>query len=71
VRFPTLSLEQIYAVLLYYHQHKTTMDHYLAAWLDHGRRLWQEQAQNPTPAMLRLRKIRTEREAQRAQPESA
>jgi uncharacterized protein (DUF433 family) len=68
-RFPTLSLEEIYATLLYYLRNKAAMDQYLAAWLEHGRRMWQAQAQNPTPDMLRLRKLRAEREAHRAQPE--
>jgi uncharacterized protein (DUF433 family) len=73
-RFPTLSLEQIYATLLYYHQHKAAMDQYLADWLEHGRRMWQAQAQHPTPDRLRLQKFRAERDAERvqaAQPELA
>lgn len=67
-RFPTLSLEQIYATLLFYHQNKAAMDQYLAAWLAHGQRSWQVQAQNPTPDMLRLRQLRAEREALHHQP---
>jgi uncharacterized protein (DUF433 family) len=67
-RFPTLRLEQIYAALLYYHQNKTAMDQYLAAWLAHGRGMWQAQAANPTPDRLRLRRLRTERELTFAQP---
>ena len=61
LRFPTLSLEQIYATLLYYVRNKTTLDQYLTNWLDHSQRMWQAQAQNPTPAMLRLRQLRAER----------
>lgn len=63
-RFPTLTLEEIYATLLYYVRNKTEIDRYLAANLEHTHQLWLEQQANPTPSMLRLRKIRAEREAQ-------
>jgi uncharacterized protein (DUF433 family) len=71
VRFPTLTLEEIYATLLYYVRNKAAMDQYLADWLEHGRRMWQAPAENLTPVMVRLRQLRTEREAQRTQPEPA
>ena len=63
-RFPTLNLEKIYATLLYYERNKQAMDDYLAAWLAHGEQMRQEQAANPTPDMLRLRKIRTQQDKQ-------
>jgi uncharacterized protein (DUF433 family) len=64
-RFPTLTLEQIYATILYYLQNKEQVEKYIADWLEFGERMRQQQAQNPTPTMLRLRKIRAEREAER------
>lgn len=66
-RFPTLTLEQIYATLLYYVRNKAAMDQYLAKWLAHGRQMRQVQAAQPTPAMLRLRQLRAEREKQHRQ----
>jgi hypothetical protein len=39
------------------------MDTYLSAWLEHGRRMREEQARNPTPAMLKLRRIKAELKA--------
>jgi uncharacterized protein (DUF433 family) len=66
-RFPTLSLEQIYAALLYYHQNQAALDEYLAAWLEHGRRMWQAQVQHPTPDRVRLRRLHAEREAKQLQ----
>jgi uncharacterized protein (DUF433 family) len=66
-RFPTLNLEKIYAALLYYHRNQEEMDRYLAEWIEHGERMWREQQQNPTPGMLRLRRLRAEREAQAQQ----
>jgi uncharacterized protein (DUF433 family) len=62
-RFPSLSLEQILATLLYYQRNKAQVDAYLAAWIEFGERMRVEQAANPTPAMLRLRKFKAEREA--------
>jgi uncharacterized protein (DUF433 family) len=63
--FPSLSLEQILATLLYYQRNKVQVDAYLAAWIEFGERMRAEQARNPTPAMLRLRQIKAEREAAR------
>lgn len=59
-RFPTLSAEQIYASILFYLCNKERMDGYLTVWLEHGRRMREEQARNPTPAMLKLRRIKAE-----------
>lgn len=59
-RFPTLSAEQIYAAILYFLNNRERMDAYLAEWLEHGRRMRDEQARNPTPAMLKLRRIKAE-----------
>ncbi|PKO20966.1 MAG: hypothetical protein CVU38_17285 [Chloroflexi bacterium HGW-Chloroflexi-1] len=61
--FPSLNLEQILATLLYYQRNKAQIDAYLAAWIDYGERMRAEQARNPTPAMLRLRRLKAEREA--------
>ncbi len=57
-RFPTLSAEQIYAAILYYLKNRERMDAYLAKWLEHGRRMREEQSRNPTPTMLKLRRIK-------------
>jgi uncharacterized protein (DUF433 family) len=62
-RFPTLNLEKIYATLLYYHQNEERINQYLEDWFEYGRRMRAEQERNPTPTMIRMRKIRAEREA--------
>jgi uncharacterized protein (DUF433 family) len=61
-RFPTLSLEQVYATILYYLHNKEQVDTYLVNWLEHGRRMREEQARNPTPVMLKLRQLRAAKE---------
>ncbi len=62
-RFPTLTLDQIYATILYYLRNKPKINAFLAAWLEHGARMRAEQARNPTPAMRKLRQIKAERMA--------
>jgi len=59
--FPTLSLDQIYATILYYLRNKDKVQAYLTAWLEHGERMRAEQARHPTPAMLKLRQLKAER----------
>jgi len=65
-RFPTLSLEQVYATILYYLQHKPAMHAYLTEWIEQGEQRWAEQQRHPTPDILRLRQIKAEwQEAER------
>ena len=61
--YPTLALDEVYATILYYLRNKEDVDRYLTEWIEHGDRMRAEQERNPTPAMLRLRKIKAEREA--------
>lgn len=65
--FPTLSLEQIYATILYYLHNKKQIDVYLTEWIEHEDRMAKEQTLNPTPAIIRLRKIKAERAAAKHQ----
>ncbi len=60
-RFPTLSLEQIYATILYYLQNREKIDAYLTDWLEYGRRMREEQDRNPPPVVVRLRALKAER----------
>lgn len=70
-RFPTLSAEQLYATILYYLHNREQMDAYLAAWLEHGRQMREKQAQQPSPAMLKLRQLRAEQAAAEQQQTAA
>ena len=60
-RFPTLSLEQVYASILYYLQHRPTMDAYLADWLEWSYRVREEQAQDLSPFVAQLQALREQR----------
>jgi uncharacterized protein (DUF433 family) len=66
-RFPTLSLEQVYATILYYLQNTDRLRAYLAAWIEHGERARAAQAEQPTPAILHLREAKAERSRQLAE----
>jgi len=62
--YPTITLEQIYATITYYMRNRAAIDKYLSDWIEHGERMRAEQAANPSPGILRLRKLNAERMAQ-------
>jgi uncharacterized protein (DUF433 family) len=61
--YPSLTLEQVYATILYYYHERGKVEAYLTDWLEWSHRMREEQARNPTPDILRLRQIKAEREA--------
>lgn len=56
--FPSITLEQVYATILYYLHNKAVIEAYLADWLAFGQRQRAEQAKNPPPVFVRLRQIK-------------
>jgi uncharacterized protein (DUF433 family) len=62
-RFPSLTLEQVYATILYYLHNKQATDAYLSEWLAYGRRMRAKQAENPPPVVLRLRNLKQQSSA--------
>lgn len=56
--YPSLSLEQVYATILYYLHNKKLVNQYIADWLEHGEQMWAEQQRNPSPVRLRLQQIK-------------
>lgn len=61
-RFPTVTLEQVYATILYYLHNRERIEAYIADWLEYGRRMREEQDRNPPPVVVRLRALKAERE---------
>ena len=59
--YPSLTLEEVHATIVYYLHNQTNVSRYLAEWLEYGDRMRAEEARNPTPAILRLRQVRAER----------
>ena len=64
-RFPTLTLEQVYAAILYYLRNRPQMDAYLADWLEWSYRVRAEQRENPPPFVAQLAALKEEREKHR------
>ncbi len=60
--FPTLTLEEIYATILYYLHNRKEVEAYIVDWLEWGERMREEQNRNPPPVVVRLRALRAERE---------
>ena len=54
-RYPTLSLEQIHATILYYLRNQAEVDSYVAAWLAHGEAMRDLQGRSASPQLVRLR----------------
>src|SRR5262245_30502848 len=59
--YPTLSAEEVEAVVEYYRQNEAAVTSYLQNWIELSDRLWQEQQRNPPPGVVRLRKLIEER----------
>lgn len=55
--YPSLSLEQVYATILYYLKNRQVVEQYLTDWIEHGERMRAEQRQNPSPARRRLQQL--------------
>jgi uncharacterized protein (DUF433 family) len=67
-RFDTLTLDQVYATILYYLRSRDAIDAYLTRWLESGERARREQALDPAFQRLRtrLRQVRASRLAREA-----
>ena len=56
--YPSVTLEQVYATILYYLHNKEAVSKYLTDWLEWGREMRRQQNENPSPASQRLKKIK-------------
>jgi len=61
--FSTVSLEQIYATILYYLRNQEAVSTYFHQWLDYCRQAQEEHDQNPPSAVLRLLRLKEEQKA--------
>ncbi len=61
--YTSLTLEQVYATILYYLHNKEAVGKYITEWLEWGEKMREEQRRNPSPATERLRKFKAERDA--------
>ncbi len=68
--YTSLTLEQVYATILYYLHHKEAVSTYIADWLEHGHRMREEQRRNPPPVVVKLMKLKAERAAMKKADDS-
>jgi uncharacterized protein (DUF433 family) len=50
-RFPSLTLEQVYATILFYLSNREKVEAYVKDWLEWGERMRAEQDRNPRPLL--------------------
>lgn len=67
-RYPSVTLEQVYATITYYLHNKQVVDQYLADWLEHARRMREEQDRTPHPGLVKLRGFAAERRMRSVEP---
>ncbi len=60
-RYHTVTLEQVYATILYYLQNREKVGAYLEDYLEYCRKARKEQEKNPSPGVIRLRELIAER----------
>jgi uncharacterized protein (DUF433 family) len=61
-RFHTLTLEQVYATILYYLQNPEKIGAYLTDYLEYCQTAREEYEKNPPPGVVRLRQLMAEKE---------
>jgi uncharacterized protein (DUF433 family) len=61
--YTSLTLEQVYATILYYLHNKEAVSTYIANWLEWSHRVREEQRRNPSPVVIKLMKLLTEKQA--------
>ncbi|MFB2833541.1 DUF433 domain-containing protein [Floridanema evergladense] len=62
--YPTVTLEQVYATILYYHHEKEKVSQYISEWLEWSHQMREEQRKNPHPGVKRLMEIKAAQKAQ-------
>jgi uncharacterized protein (DUF433 family) len=60
-RYPTITIEQVYATLTYYWRNKEAMDAYLVRVDEEYERQRRDQDMNPSPGIQRLRELARQR----------
>ena len=62
-RYHTVTLEQVYATILYYLQNREKVGTYLENYLEYCRKAREEYEENPPPVVVRLRVLKAKKQA--------
>jgi uncharacterized protein (DUF433 family) len=68
--YPTLTLEQVYATILYYLHNQEAVSAYIADWLEWSHQQRKAQAMNPSPVVKKLMKLKAEKEVMKKADDS-
>ncbi len=60
-RYHTVTLEQVYATILYFLQNQQKVSPYFVDYLEFCQKAREEQAKNPSPAVVRLLQLKKDR----------
>ncbi|MDZ8189322.1 MAG: DUF433 domain-containing protein [Nostoc sp. ChiSLP02] len=63
--YPSLSIEQVYATILYYHHEKEKVSKYIADWLEWTHQMEEEQRKNPHPGIKKLMELKAAQKAKK------
>jgi uncharacterized protein (DUF433 family) len=63
--YTSLTLEQVYATILYYLHNKEAVGKYITEWWEWSEKMQEEQRRNPRPVYEKIRKLRAARDAMR------
>ena len=61
-RYHTVTLEQVYATILYYLQNREKVGAYLENYLEYCRKAREEYEKNPPPGVIRLRELKAKQQ---------
>ncbi|NES24175.1 MAG: DUF433 domain-containing protein [Symploca sp. SIO3E6] len=62
-QFLTITLEQVYATILYYFHNQEIVAKYISDWIEHTNQVQQKYDENPPEFVVRLLKLKEKREA--------
>ncbi|MDF5720766.1 MAG: DUF433 domain-containing protein [Rhizonema sp. PD37] len=68
--FPSLTIEQVYATILYYHHEKEKVSQYITDWLEWSHKMREEQRKNPHPGVKKLIELKAAQKASQAHENS-
>lgn len=63
LRYPSVSLEEVYATITFYLHNQKDIDRYLSTWKKHAEDEWKKQQQSPSPLVRRLQARKKSHEA--------
>lgn len=64
--YSTITLDQVYATILYYLRNTEAVEKYITDWIEYGEEMRRQQEENLSPGILRLRELRKKQMAEKS-----